>query len=137
MILASLAMLLAASTASPAATALPSLPPAMTKMVMPSYAAKDSAISVKVKQPFQIRLNVASGTGYTWMPQGPIAPGITLLGVFQQPRGKLMPGGPGQEVLVFRADDAGKMELTLQYVRPWERGAKPAKIQTFTITARK
>jgi predicted secreted protein len=109
----------------------------MMKLAMPSFAANEYSIAGKVKQPFQIRLNVTSGTGYTWMPQGPLPPGITLLGVFQEPRGKLMPGGPGQEALVFRADDAGKVRLTLQYLRPWERGVKPAKVETFTISVHK
>jgi predicted secreted protein len=133
MSLAALALTLAAATPGPAATALPSLPPAMMKLAMPSYSAGSSSIAVKIDQPFQIRLDVTSGTGYTWMPQGPLPFGITLLGVFQQPRGKMMPGGPGQEVLVFRGGDAGKARLTLGYVRPWERGVKPAKLRTFTI----
>jgi predicted secreted protein len=133
--ISALAFVLAAASAAP--TALPSLSPAMVKMAMPSFTAPDFSISVKVKQPFQIRLNVTSGTGYTWTPQGPLPPGITLLGVFQQPRGKMMPGGPGQEVVVFRADDLGKVRLTLQYARPWERNAKPSKLQTFAITVHK
>lgn len=118
-------------------TPLPSLPPAMMKMTMPSFTANDSAITVKAGAPFQIRLKVNSGTGYSWQPQGPLAPGLTLLGVFQTPRGKMMPGGPGDQVLVFRAADAGPLTLTMEYVRPWERDVKPAKIQSFKITVHK
>jgi predicted secreted protein len=125
------------SVASPGPTALPSLPPAMAKMTMPTYTASSAPITVKVNQPFQIRVDVTSGTGYTWRPQGPMSPGVVLLGVFQTARGKMMPGGPGQEVLVFRGTTIGKTHLTLEYVRPWERAPKPAKLQTFTITVRK
>lgn len=127
------ALLLAAA---PSPAPLPTLAPAMVKVQMPSFTA-GQAVSVKVNQPFQIRLKVTSGTGYSWRPQAPLPPGIGLLGVFQQPRGKLMPGGPGMENLVFRGLDPGKYTLTLTYVRPWERNAKPAKTQNFTVTVRK
>lgn len=127
----------AAASAAPAATALPTLAPAMVKLAMPSFTAKQTRITVKAGQPFQLRMNVTSGTGYSWQPQGPIAPGITLVGVFQHPSSKMMPGGPGEEILVFRAHDVGTEHLVLEYVRPWERHAKPAKIAAFTVTVRK
>lgn len=130
----SIALVLAFATAMPAPTALPTVSPALMKTTMPAFGPEHSAIAVKAGQPFQIRMNVTSGTGYSWQPQGPMAPGLTLLGVFQQPHGKLMPGGPGAEVLVFRASSVGKFALALQYVRPWERNVKPAKVRAFTIT---
>ncbi len=101
---------------------------------MPTFTAKDSSIAIRTGRAFQVQLEVTSGTGYTWRPQGPLPPGLTLLGVFQQARGRLMPGGPGIEVLVFRAAGVGKFRLTLAYQRAWERGAKPAKVQTYTVT---
>jgi predicted secreted protein len=94
----------------------------------------NSSIIVKVDQPFQIWLNVTAGTGYSWRPQTPMPSGLTLLRVFNEPRAKSIPGGPSQEVLVFRANVAGKTHLRLEYVRPWERNVKPAKLQTYTIT---
>jgi predicted secreted protein len=132
--------LLVLALATPSAvkpTPLPSLPPAMMKTTMPSYTASDTGVSVKAGAPFQIRLKVTSGTGYSWQPQGPLPPGVTLLGVFQTPRGKMMPGGPGEEVLVFRASGVGTLHLTMEYVRPWQRGVKPAKVQTFLISVHK
>jgi predicted secreted protein len=113
---------------------MPTPPPAIMRTAMPTYAAAQSHISIKLNQPFQIHMHVTSGTGYTWQPLGPIPPGITLLGVFQQPRGKMMPGGPGTEVLVFRGTAPGKYALTLGYLRPWEKNVKPAKTQNFTVT---
>lgn len=122
--------------ASPAAAPSP-LPSAMVNVKMPSFTAKDAHITVKAGTPFQIRLDVTSGNGYTWRAHGPLPPGLKLVGDFQTPRGKRIPGGPGQQVLVFRPADVGSLKLTLEYVRPWERGVKPAKLQTFTITVRK
>lgn len=113
---------------------LPTPPPAIVKMAMPTYAASQSAISVKLNQPFQIRMHVNSGTGYTWQPQGPLPAGIALIGVYQQPHGKIMPGVAGTEVFVFRGTAATQSALTLEYVRPWEKNVKPAKVQNFTVT---
>lgn len=106
----------------------------MSKIVMPSFDARQSQISVKADQPFQIRMNVTAGTGYSWQPEAPIPPGITLVGVFQRPSSKMIPGGPGEEVLVFRAHDVGKLDLVLGYVRPWEHSTKPAKVAAFRVT---
>lgn len=127
----------AAASAAPAPTALPTLAPAMLKLAMPSFTAKQTQISVKVDEPFQVRLNVTSGTGYSWQPRGPLPPGITLLGVFQHPSSKMSPGGPGEEVLVFRAHDVGTEHLQIAYLRPWEHNTKPAKVAAFTVTVHK
>lgn len=133
------ALILAAASASaaPHPTPLPTLPPAMTKLAMPSYTAAQTKISAKVDQPFQLRMRVTSGTGYSWQPQAPIPPGVTLLGVFQRPSSKMMPGGPSEEILVFRAHNVGTVTLVLQYVRPWEHHTKPAKVSSFTVTVHK
>jgi predicted secreted protein len=104
---------------------------------MPSYTEQQTAIRVKAGEPFQIRMNVTSGTGYTWQPAAPIPPGLTLLGVFQRSSSKMLAGAPGEEVLVFRGSDAGTEHLVLQYVRPWERNVKPAKTASFSVTVRK
>ena len=130
-------ILAAAASAAPMRTPLPTMPPAMVKLAMPSFMAKQTKINVKTDQPFQIRMNVTAGTGYSWQPQGPMPPGVTLVGVFQHPSSKMLPGGPGEEVLVFRAHDVGTEHLALEYVRPWEHATKPAKVAAFTITVHK
>lgn len=119
-----------------APTPIPTLPPAYVKLAMPSFTAKQSAIRVKIGQPFQIRMTLTSGTGYSWQPQAPIPPGITLAGIFQHTN-VMRPGAQGDEILVFRAHDAGTEHLVLVYTRPWERGVKPAKTAAFTVTAHK
>jgi predicted secreted protein len=127
----------AAAAAAPQPTPLPTLAPAMVKLAMPSFTAKQTQIRTKVDEPFQIRMNVTAGTGYSWQPQAPIPPGISLLGVFQRPSSKMMPGGPGEEILVFRGHDVGTVRLFLEYVRPWERHVKPAKVAVFSVMVRK
>jgi predicted secreted protein len=130
-------ILAAAASAAPKPTALPTLTPALVKLAMPSFTARQTQMRVKVNEPFQIRMNVTAGTGYSWQPQAPIPPGVTLVGVFQRPSSKMMPGGPGEEVLVFRAHDVGSVHLVLEYVRPWERHVKPAKVSAFNVTVYK
>jgi predicted secreted protein len=137
MLLPALILLATTSTAAPRPTPLPTLAPALVKLAMPSFSSKNLRIRVKAGQPFQLRMDVTTGTGYSWQPQGPIPPGVTLLGVFQRPSSKLQPGGPGQEVLVFRASNVGTVHLALEYVRPWERAVKPAKTANFTVTVHK
>ncbi|HET9097220.1 MAG TPA: protease inhibitor I42 family protein [Candidatus Baltobacteraceae bacterium] len=134
LVLPALVLAAAAATAAPAPKPLPTLAPALVKLAMPSYTAKQTAIRVKVNQPFQLRLSVTSGTGYTWQPQGPLPPGVTLLGVFSRASSKMVPGGPGEEVLVFRAHDVGTVHLVMEYVRPWEHRTKPAKLAAFSVT---
>lgn len=137
MLLPMLILVATTSTAAPKPAPLPTLAPALLKMPMPSFGARTLQIRVKAGQPFQLRMDVTSGTGYSWQPQGPIPPGVTLLGVFQRPSSKMLPGGPGQEILVFRARDVGTVHLALEYVRPWEHVVKPAKTAIFTVTVHK
>lgn len=115
-------------------TPLPTLAPALVKTRMPSYTPGQTGVRVKAGRPFQLRLPANAGTGYSWQPQGPLPPGVTLLGTFARPGSVLKPGAPGEDVLVFRARSVGKLHLVVQYVRPWERNAKPAKVLVFTVT---
>lgn len=137
LITAALVLALGGASPAPASPAPSALPSPMASAAMPSFTMRQTMISVKAGTPFQIRLGVTSGNGYSWRSRGPLPPGLTLVGDFQTPRGKRMPGGPGQQLLVFRAADVGSFKLTLEYTRPWLRAAKPAKMHTFTITVRK
>lgn len=120
------------AAASPAAV-LPTVSPAMMHAAMPTFNDRNASITVHAGAPFQIRMTVTSGTGYTWEPVGPLPPGVTLLGVFQAAQARSMPGGSSHEVLVFRAAGRGTVHLKLAYVRPWERSTPPAKTAAFTI----
>lgn len=137
LVIPTLVLAAAAASAAPAPTPLPTLAPALAKRAMPSLTPKQTAIAVKAGQPFAVRMPVTAGTGYGWQPQAPIPPGMTLLGVVQRPASNMMPGGPGEEVLVFRGHDLGTVHLVLEYVRPWERHAKPAKTAAFSVTVHK
>lgn len=121
------------AAASPAP--LPTLAPAMMHAAMPTFNEWNASITIHAGTPFQIRMTVTSGTGYTWEPEGPLPPGLTLMGVFEAPQSASMPGGRSRQILVFRAADRGTVHLKLAYVRPWERGT-PAKTAAFTIRAK-
>lgn len=130
-------LIAALASAAPSPTPLPTLAPAMMKLAMPSFGPSTPAIAVKVNQPFQIRMKASAGTGYSWRPRGPLPPNLALLGAFEQPNGKAMPGAAGTQTLVFRGSSPGKFVLTLEYARPWERNVKPAKVQMFAVTVHK
>ncbi len=46
------------------------------------------------------------------------------------------PGAGGKEVWTFRAVGQGKAEITLQQVRPWEKGVAPVETVTYLIVVR-
>lgn len=134
MILLATLLFAAPAHAQPKPRPLPTLSPALVKLHMPSYTLNRTKVHVKAGQPFELRLPVNTGTGYSWQPQGPLPPGLALLGTFQQRSSVLKPGAPGEEVLVFRALSVGKVHLVVQYVRPWESNVKPAQVRTFDVT---
>ena len=102
-------LIAALASAAPSPTPLPTLAPAMMKLAMPSFGPSTPAIAVKVNQPFQIRMKASAGTGYSWRPRGPLPPNLALLGAFEQPNGKAMPGAAGTQTLVFRGSSSRKV----------------------------
>ena len=60
---------------------------------------------------------------------------LSSLPEYQVPE-TLIPGAGGKEIWVFQAVGAGKTEITLQYVRPWEKGMAPSQTATFVVVVR-
>lgn len=84
-----------------------------------------AVIHVGIGQAFAIALTGNPTTGYTW--QAEIDEQVLeWLGKEFEPRGQGV-GAGGQEVLRFRALQAGKTEITVEYRRPWETEAYDTK----------
>lgn len=96
-----------------------------------------SPISVKVGQDFLIALPANPTTGYSWSAKSSAA-AIAVEGSAYQPSaaGKGMMGAGGQQIFVLEATRAGMATVTFSYARPWQKGVKPARTMTFSITAR-
>ena len=97
-------------------------------------AADSKPISVAVGDEFKITLKYNSSTGYQW--QIPKPPDEKLLKLsepeYKRPDSKLI-GAGGDEIWTCKALAEGKTEIGFAYVRPWEKGAKPAQSTNFVV----
>ena len=93
-------------------------------------------VSLKVGAVLEVRLEANHTTGYSWV----FAPAVNLVlmrqgrTVYQEHAAGSTVGAGGVEVWRFKAMKAGRQGLQFEYRRPWEKGAPPAKIVTFSVT---
>ena len=97
-------------------------------------AAESKPISVTVGDEFKITLQYNSGTGYQWQFPKPLdEKHLKLVGTEYGRSNPKMPGSSGDETWTFKALVEGKTQIELGYVRPWEKGAKPAQSTNFVV----
>jgi predicted secreted protein len=98
-------------------------------------AARPIPVAVPVGGAFTIDLASNQTTGYSWrLVKAPSKAVLESLGsTFRGPTDARL-GMGGIETWTFRANGVGKVTLVLEYVRPWEKGAKPAKTQAFAVS---
>ncbi len=96
-----------------------------------------SPVSVKVGQDFLIALPSNASTGYSWSAKTS-GPAFVVEGYAYQLTAaadeKRMVGGGGQQLFILEATKVGAGTVVFLYARPWEKGVKPARTVTFTIT---
>jgi inhibitor of cysteine peptidase len=90
-------------------------------------------IEAKVNDEFEISLSEGRTAGYRWVVKSGGEPVLKLLEETAQPNSPGV-GGSGQHVWHFRALAEGAAEIELQYLRPWETSAEPAR--TFVLKVR-
>lgn len=92
-----------------------------------------NSISVRKGELFTLELPTNASTGYSW--QIDVVAGkaqlLTQDYVDLPPAG--MVGGGCTQRLLYRADEAGEIEIRADYRRPWEN-TPPAKSHTFKIS---
>jgi inhibitor of cysteine peptidase len=89
-----------------------------------------------------VRLEVTSGTGYSWFPSAPPALAkrdvprqLEQLGKSSMEKPKdSRPGATEIQVFRFKAVSAGPATLEFYYARPWEKNTPPAKTFQVQIT---
>ena len=84
----------------------------------------------------EISLPATSGTGYTWQAE-PVAE--ELVKQIGEPAFALnsgMPGASGHQIFHFSIDARGTGALEIQYLRPWEKATKPAKVFEIMLIVR-
>ena len=84
----------------------------------------------------EISLSATSGTGYTWQAE-PVAGGfVRQVGEPAFALDSAMPGASGHQVFHFSIDASGTGALEIQYLRPWEKATKPAKVFKIMLIVR-
>lgn len=94
--------------------------------------------TVQKGETFKIELDANPSTGYLWdvrLKAGK-ASLVSQNYTSDAPAGSMVIGGGGVESFVFKAEEAGTVELVAEYSRPWEKGTKPAVTQRFDVTVK-
>ncbi len=84
----------------------------------------------------EISLPATSGTGYTWQAEPVAGALVKQVGEPAFALDSTMPGASGHQVFHFSIDASGTGALEIQYLRPWEKGAKPAKVFRIMLIVR-
>ena len=84
----------------------------------------------------EISLPATSGTGYTWQAE-PVDGGLVKqVGAPAFVLDSAMPGASGHQIFHFSIDASGTGALEVRYLRPWEKGSKPAKVFKIMLIVR-
>ena len=91
-------------------------------------------IRVLAGKQFSITLNANHTTGYSWRLAKPLDPAmLRQISDDYHAATSGAVGAPGEEVWTFESVAAGNVELDFEYVRPFEKDAKPAKTAKYSI----
>ena len=96
---------------------------------------KFNAISVKKGETFVVELESNGSTGYSWDLQLIAGKARLLKKVYNSSvnGGPMLVGSGGRESFIFKAEEAGIIELKAEYRRPWKKNNPPAASHTFQI----
>jgi len=87
-------------------------------------------ITLQKGQVLVITLPGNPSTGYSWVLADPEGAIVRQVGEPEFKADSELVGAPGALTLRFEAMEAGEMDLTLEYQRPWETEVEP--LETFT-----
>lgn len=93
------------------------------------------AIETKVGETFIIKLESNPTTGYLWRlaePAPKIVEKVSNVYKATDTQGKIV-GSGGIEEWTFKAIAKGKVTITFEYVRPWEKDVAPVKKEAYEI----
>jgi len=104
---------------------------------MEEYLSPGGTVAVNTGRRFAIRLQSNPTTGYGWQLAKPLDEKIVVqvTNDYIHPESSLM-GAGGHEVWIFKAVGQGQAEISLKYVRPWEKDRPPAETNVFTVVVK-
>ncbi len=95
-------------------------------------------IETKAGETFMIKLESNPTTGYSWR-LAELKSGIVekISNVYKQTATEeRLVGSGGIEEWTFKALAKGKVTITFEYVRPWEKDVRPVKTATYLVTVK-
>ena len=109
----------------------PGIDPVNTRI----YTGQDSTIQAVVGEEFSIILESNPTTGYSWKFAANLDEKvIQLIRDEFIPPDNIRKGAPGDQLWTFRRVGEGSTTISLEYLRPWEKGKPPARTKTFSIS---
>ena len=99
-----------------------------------AQAGESGPIAATAGKEFKITLQYNASTGYQWvLAKPPDEKLVKLQGTEYKRLDTNRVGAGGDMVWTFRALAPGKTQIGLDYVRPWERGRKPAQTTNYVV----
>lgn len=107
------------------------------KEPMEEYLSPGEMVAVNTGRCFAIRLKSNPTTGYGWQLAKPLDEKIVVqvTNDYVHSGSKLI-GAGGHEVWIFKAVGQGQAEISLKYVRSWEKDQPPARTNVFTVVVK-
>ncbi|HUU06448.1 MAG TPA: protease inhibitor I42 family protein [Patescibacteria group bacterium] len=95
----------------------------------------ETCIQVRAGEKFALKFLTSPGTGYSWeFAAEPDSRLLEFVEARNEESEKQRFGGSEFAVWTFMALAAGKTEISLKYVRPWEKEAPAAKEHVFKVS---
>jgi predicted secreted protein len=102
--------------------------------VFPMSDKGDTCIQVQAGQTFSLKFVTSPGTGYSWELAAPLDEKmLIIIETKSEASDSGLLGASEYEIWACRALTAGRTEITLKYVRPWEKDADPVKKHVFKV----
>jgi inhibitor of cysteine peptidase len=114
-----------------AATAAETAPPATVEI---GELGQNASVQLRVGDTLRVVLASTPSTGYSWRPSGDDTAGVMQVKSSQYKAGQPRPGASGTQTISLTAKAPGQDHLRLNYIRPWEKNAKPARTYAVNIT---
>ena len=114
-----------------AATAAETAPPATVEI---GELGQNASVQLRVGDTLRVVLPSTPSTGYSWQPSGDDTASAVQVKSSKYDAGQSRPGASGTQTITLTAKAPGQDHLRLNYVRPWEKGAKPARTYAVSIT---
>jgi|KBSSwiStaDraftv2_1062776.scaffolds.fasta_scaffold281045_1 inhibitor of cysteine peptidase len=98
-------------------------------------AGTEKAVSMRRNDTLEIRAPAQPSTGFSWKISFPQSPILTVVGDrYEGSSDGKRSGGTSMQIISLRPNKTGVTDITLTYVRPWEKAAAPHAVARLSVT---